>query len=91
MQTRGRLRRTDSGRSVSDWNANRKAAAATVTRVETRVESLDWPTGAGVLHPTFGVGRILAADGDGADAKLTIRFRSAGDKRIVARFVKRVG
>jgi DNA helicase-2/ATP-dependent DNA helicase PcrA len=88
VQTRGKTRRTGAGRGVSEWNASRKAAAATTV---THVESLDWPTGAGVLHPTFGVGRILAADGDGADAKLTIRFRNAGDKRIVARFVKRVG
>jgi DNA helicase-2/ATP-dependent DNA helicase PcrA len=88
VQTRGKTRRTGAGRGVSEWNASRKAAAATTV---THVESLDWPTGAGVLHPTFGVGRILAADGDGAEAKLTIRFRNAGDKRIVGRFVKRVG
>ena len=86
VQTRGRVRRTGAGRGVPEWNTSRKAATTV-----THVESLDWPTGAGVLHPTFGVGRILAADGDGVDAKLTIRFRSAGDKRIIARFVKRVG
>ncbi len=86
VQTRGRVRRTGAGRGVPEWNASRKAATTV-----THVESVDWPTGAGVMHPTFGVGRILAADGDGAEAKLTIRFRSAGDKRIVARFVKRVG
>jgi DNA helicase-2/ATP-dependent DNA helicase PcrA len=44
-------------------------------------------TGMTVRHAVFGVGRVVAADGDGPDAKLTIRFPSVGDKRIVARFV----
>jgi len=88
VQTRGRTRHASSGRSVADWNASRAkaAAATTVTR-----ESIDWPSGSSVMHPTFGVGRILSSDGEGGDAKLTIRFRGAGDKRIVAKFVKRVG
>ena len=44
-------------------------------------------TGMTVRHAVFGVGRVVAADGDGPDAKLTVRFPSVGDKRIVARFV----
>ncbi|MHB8417653.1 MAG: ATP-dependent helicase [Myxococcales bacterium] len=44
-------------------------------------------TGLTVRHAIFGVGRVIAADGDGPDAKLTVRFPSVGDKRIVARFV----
>ena len=44
-------------------------------------------TGLQVRHAVFGIGRVLTADGDGPDAKLTVRFPSVGDKRIVARFV----
>ncbi len=44
-------------------------------------------TGLTVRHAVFGVGRVVAADGEGPDAKLTVRFPSVGDKRIVARFV----
>ncbi len=40
-----------------------------------------------VRHSVFGVGRVVAADGEGPDAKLTVRFPSVGEKRIVARFV----
>ena len=71
------------GRGVAEWNASRKLVTAT------RVESIDWPSGLAVQHPTFGLGRVLAAEGEGGDAKLTIRFRTVGDKRIVARFVTR--
>ncbi len=80
-------RSTPSGgeRSTAAWNASRKTATATVTRVE----SLDWPGGLAVTHPTFGLGKIVSAEGNGADAKVTVRFGSVGEKRIVARFLKR--
>lgn len=41
-----------------------------------------------VTHPTFGVGQVRAVSGKGDDAKLTIRFPTAGEKKIVRRFVK---
>ncbi|MHB1845048.1 MAG: ATP-dependent helicase [Deltaproteobacteria bacterium] len=44
-------------------------------------------TGLTVRHAVFGVGKVVAADGEGPDAKLTVRFPGVGDKRIVARFV----
>jgi hypothetical protein len=53
------------------------------------VENADWPTNTRVNHDSFGQGRVIAADGEGADAKLTIRFDRVGEKRIVARFVRR--
>ncbi len=40
-----------------------------------------------VRHAVFGVGKVVSADGEGPDAKLTIRFPGVGEKRIVARFV----
>jgi hypothetical protein len=43
-----------------------------------------------VTHASFGAGRVIAADGEGAEAKLTIRFERSGEKRIIARFVRRV-
>jgi hypothetical protein len=55
-----------------------------------RVESLDWPAGLTVVHPSFGLGQVVSADGNGPDAKLTVRFGTSDEKRIVARFVKRV-
>jgi DNA helicase-2/ATP-dependent DNA helicase PcrA len=41
-----------------------------------------------VRHPQFGVGTILGIEGVGEDAKLTVRFASAGAKKLLARFAK---
>ena len=86
--TRRRPYSSGGDRSTAAWNESRRKAATATTTV-TRVESLDWPTGMVVAHPTFGLGKIVSADGNGADAKLTVRFGSMGEKRIVARFIKR--
>lgn len=45
-------------------------------------------TGASVSHATFGVGQVVASDGDGQKRKLTIQFPQVGRKVIVARFVQ---
>ena len=44
--------------------------------------------GARVFHNTFGEGVVEAVDGTGPRAHLTIRFPSAGRKRVVARYVR---
>jgi DNA helicase-2/ATP-dependent DNA helicase PcrA len=41
-----------------------------------------------VHHPQFGDGRILALDGAGPNAKLTVDFPSVGIKRVIARFLQ---
>jgi len=40
-----------------------------------------------VQHPSLGEGVVLACDGAGGDAKVTVRFGS-GDRRVVARFLR---
>ena len=65
--------------------------AATPRRApQRRVATLSSDTGTGnlVRHPTFGLGRVVAADGEGPDAKLTVVFNSGATKRLVARFVQ---
>jgi DNA helicase II / ATP-dependent DNA helicase PcrA len=42
--------------------------------------------GARVLHPSLGEGIVLACDGAGGDAKVTVRF-VVGEKRVLARFL----
>ncbi len=52
----------------------------------------DSPTdvrGVRVRHSQFGEGEILECDGEGPNAKVTVRFRSVGLKRIIARFLSR--
>lgn len=41
-----------------------------------------------VTHPSFGVGRILAVSGKGDSAKLTIKFPTVGEKKVIRKFVQ---
>jgi hypothetical protein len=44
--------------------------------------------GARVRHPTFGVGTVEDAEGQGAGLKLTVRFPpGVGIKKVLARFL----
>ena len=41
-----------------------------------------------VRHAQFGVGTVLAVEGEGEELKLTVRFTSAGSKRLLARYAR---
>jgi DNA helicase-2/ATP-dependent DNA helicase PcrA len=41
-----------------------------------------------VLHASLGEGVVLSCDGAGGDAKATVRFDAAGEKRVLARFLR---
>jgi DNA helicase-2/ATP-dependent DNA helicase PcrA len=41
-----------------------------------------------VTHAKFGIGKVKAVSGKGDEAKLTIRFPTVGEKKIVRRFVR---
>ncbi|MDH4226465.1 MAG: UvrD-helicase domain-containing protein [Deltaproteobacteria bacterium] len=45
-------------------------------------DSGPWKIGARVEHPDFGVGVILAKEGSGDSAKVTVRFQRAGQKKL---------
>jgi DNA helicase II / ATP-dependent DNA helicase PcrA len=42
-----------------------------------------------VRHTQFGEGEVIRCDGQGPNAKLTVRFETVGLKRVVARFLSR--
>jgi DNA helicase-2/ATP-dependent DNA helicase PcrA len=46
------------------------------------------PVGAWVHHPQFGDGRVVACEGRGERAKLTVQFQRAGTKKILAAFAE---
>jgi len=46
------------------------------------------PVGAWVRHPQFGDGQVVACEGRGDRAKLTVQFRRAGTKKILAAFAE---
>jgi DNA helicase-2/ATP-dependent DNA helicase PcrA len=39
-----------------------------------------------VVHPTFGSGTVLEVSGFGPDLKVTVRFDSVGQKKLLARY-----
>jgi DNA helicase II / ATP-dependent DNA helicase PcrA len=54
-------------------------------------EDVDRPIiGLKVRHRQFGDGEVMAVDGTGPNAKLTVKFGSVGLKRVVARFLEPV-
>jgi DNA helicase-2/ATP-dependent DNA helicase PcrA len=42
-----------------------------------------------VSHEVLGEGKVLACDGAGREAKVTVHFWEAGEKRVLARFLRR--
>jgi DNA helicase-2/ATP-dependent DNA helicase PcrA len=52
-----------------------------------RAEGGGLAVGARVRHPSLGEGIVRAVDGAGADAKVTVAFFGAGEKRVIARFL----
>jgi len=46
------------------------------------------PVGVRVIHPQFGEGVVVACEGMGERAKLTVHFRRAGVKKILAAFAE---
>jgi DNA helicase-2/ATP-dependent DNA helicase PcrA len=44
--------------------------------------------GSRVRHPQFGVGTVLSVEPTGSDTKLTVRFQTVGQKRLLASFAR---
>jgi DNA helicase-2/ATP-dependent DNA helicase PcrA len=49
---------------------------------------LDPLIGQRVNHPTYGVGTVLAVEGEGPDRKITVSFPGYGRKKLVERYAK---
>jgi DNA helicase-2/ATP-dependent DNA helicase PcrA len=47
-----------------------------------------WRVGQSVMHPTFGAGVIVNAEGRGADARVQVRFRDAGLKWLALEYAR---
>ena len=45
-----------------------------------------WRQGSKVRHPKYGVGIVLASEGEGEDTKLTVSFPGYGQKKLVERY-----
>jgi DNA helicase-2/ATP-dependent DNA helicase PcrA len=45
-----------------------------------------WKLGAQVRHPKYGLGTVVACEGEGEDSKLTVSFPGYGRKKLVERY-----
>ncbi len=63
----------------------RRPAATRPAKIPAASNSL---VGTRVRHPTYGVGTILAVEGDGEDRKLTVSFLDYGTKKLVERYAR---
>jgi DNA helicase-2/ATP-dependent DNA helicase PcrA len=50
-----------------------------------------FPRGARVAHRAFGEGSVVASEGSGPGAKVTVFFDSIGEKRVLAQYLSRAG
>lgn len=41
-----------------------------------------------IEHERFGLGEVMATDGSGDNAKITVRFKNAGEKQLLLRFAR---
>ena len=73
-----RLRVKGSAFSVQDTGASAPYAQP----------SLPWRIGQNVLHPKFGAGVIVNAEGRGADARVQVNFHKAGVKWLALEYAK---
>lgn len=63
------------------------------TYTESRVEyddykEQDFRVGVQVMHPKFGKGKILQTEGSGDNARITVFFHSAGQKKLLLKFAR---
>jgi DNA helicase-2/ATP-dependent DNA helicase PcrA len=61
------------------------------TREETHFDASDTATlqtGMQVEHPNFGLGKVIAVEGNGANMKATVYFNGVGKKNLLLRFAK---
>ena len=74
----------------SVFSVQSKSAAASHTQLSTlnTKRSMPWCIGQNVLHPKFGAGVIVNAEGRGADARVQVNFHKAGVKWLALEYAK---
>lgn len=59
-----------------------------VTGHPSLVTGSPWRIGQAVVHPTFGAGVIVGAEGRGADARVQVNFRNGGLKWLALEYAR---
>ena len=75
-------------RYESNWGAGPAAHFAPEPAMLHSEAGMPWRIGQSVVHPTFGAGVIVSAEGRGAEARVQINFRGAGLKWLLLEYAK---
>lgn len=87
------MRRVNSGFRIQERGfgkgARRREDSSSLTpHPSSLAPDLPWRVGQSVLHPTFGAGVIVSAEGSGPDARVQVNFRSGGLKWLMLEYAK---
>ncbi len=61
---------------------------SSVTSHKSLVTDSPWRVGQNVVHPSFGSGVIVNAEGHGADARVQVNFKKSGLKWLMLEYAK---
>jgi DNA helicase-2/ATP-dependent DNA helicase PcrA len=87
------MRRISRGYGMRDAGSARResrppARESRIMNHESRNTGSPWRVGQGVVHPTFGAGVIVSAEGRGPDARVQVNFRGSGLKWLMLEYAK---
>jgi DNA helicase-2/ATP-dependent DNA helicase PcrA len=87
------MRRVNAGfrnQGPASWRgaAGSGGPSSLITSHAALAPALPWRVGQSVVHPTFGAGVIVNAEGRGPDARVQVNFRSGGLKWLVLEYAK---
>ncbi len=76
----------DAGFARSDSRS--AARESRITNHDSRITESPWRVGQNVIHPSFGAGVIVSAEGRGPDARVQVNFRNSGLKWLMLEYAK---
>ncbi len=83
--------KASSGSSASSASASRPSHGRSLDYADSQVGGGGGElVGRQVVHPRFGRGKVLKVEGNGEDARVTVKFPMVGEKTIIARFLQAV-
>jgi len=89
----GLMRRINPGFRIQDSGSRKSVTRSMgqqsrIANDESRITDSPWRVGQSVIHPSFGAGVIVSAEGRGPDARVQVNFRSGGLKWLMLEYAK---
>ncbi|HEY5600377.1 MAG TPA: 3'-5' exonuclease, partial [Candidatus Manganitrophaceae bacterium] len=75
------------GRSAPAWGIKNKRDEPVYSDIE-ESEAGEYPVGATVRHPLFGIGKVRKVEGEGEETKVTVAFSTVGIKKLALKYAR---